>query len=390
MKALVLSTILFCISTCSIFAQHDFRDGYVVLANGDSITGKVAYRASFLNVYSCIYKSKSGEKRKYEVSEMLAYGYFFDKRFERKNLPVDSVTSEQLMAEVLIKGYVSLFKARDYLYVQKNGKLIRVPRTFTKKIQIEWQEYIVTDEQYITVLNTIVGDCALSANEMNYSQEKIAELLQNYNRCKDGSAGQTFKQSKPVTLVTFQGVIGLQSSTLMSVEGNQDLTTSVSPVYGVAVDFSAPRLFDRLLFSAEVHYSNQLFQYTVEEFTSTIRIYSDNRIENENLYVPFGVRYNFFRDFRTPYIKLGGIIGINLSSTFSYIREQETVREVQVYKESLNFKDSPQGIYGAIGYTHGISSHVKAFAEVRYCRFTPLAFDTFRTNSLMFTTGIRF
>lgn len=376
------------------FAQGDFRDGYVILANGDSISGKVAYRSSAKNSSSCKFKPASGNVITYTPAQVRAYGYLSDKRFEVRVLPDDTVAAAPAFVEVVIKGYMSLLHRNHTLYVEVNGKIVLLPIPVDRVVSTDKGRHLRKDSRYKGLLNSLLIDCALKADNSRYDQVEIGYLVQNYNRCHN-QPGTYYKETKARSLFTYQAFGGIQTSKMISDADGKSLASSVRPMAGISVDISAPKIFDRMFLSLECVYSSQYFQ--IYQKTSAgggyLNWYSDTRIDQTVLKFPLGIRYNFFNDYQTLYIKGGVIYGLILKWNIEEIKEEETPTQVTTSVTSLNPDGGQTGLFGAVGFSQGIRNKLRGFVEVRYEKMKTASHDIkigYYNTSIYISAGVRF
>lgn len=384
----------FVICSISLSAQGDFREGYVVKQNGDSISGWVLYRSPKLNYKKCIFKkSRKSAREEFMPDDLGAYGFYEDKRFESKILPLDTQSNNSVFVEVLVKGTASLLFHNDIFYIQKDGVLKALILT-EKLIDNESGKFVKKNKEYIGVLNVLFGDCGLSANETKYEEIQLVNLTQNYNRCK-GRVGVFYKKELPVTKFGFQVFTGFAISNLAIESLTPTFGASQSALGGFSLDFSAPRINDRLFFTLEGLYSSSIYQNYIETLKSGTTIRIDDVIEISVVKIPLGLKYNLAKDNRAPYFKLGLVQYINLKSQLKTIREVESSGLVttDIRLEDIGVKNS-LGFWGGVGYTFAFNAKFKVFAEARYENVVGFLDETFGRRSelsnVMFLVGLRF
>jgi hypothetical protein len=376
-----------------VFSQGDFRSGYVILADGDSITGKVAYPRMGKNSSSCQFKAQSSRQViTYLPSQIKAYGYFHDRRFETRRLPADSALNSPVFVEVLVKGYMSLLFRNGILYVElHDGKIVSLPPPTQKIVETDHGTYMSKNFIYVGLLNILLADCTLRADDSGYDRTEISYLVQNYNRCHQ-QPGIYFTETKKKTLFTFQAFGGIQQSRFISSAG-KSLSTSVRPMAGISVDLSAPKIFDKLFFSAECVYSRQIFQY-YEKFVSSIATeHYDVTVRQTMLKFPISLRYNLRDDSHTFYFKAGVVYGLMLTWKVEEIQEVETSSQVKTYLWTEKFEGKQAGILGSLGFAHGFSNNLKGFVELRFEKMKASGRDfsvNYHNTSLYIFTGVRF
>jgi hypothetical protein len=349
---------------CSqLFGQTDWRTGYIVKLNNDSLPGLVAYMPSAESQKHCYFKtSRKAAREKFNPREIKAYGFIGDKRYESKKMP-DGKVYGTVFVEMLVKGVASLFLFDKSFFYEKDS-IVRLPKSEKTKIKRDGKSYFKEDKRYIGLLNIQLADCDLSANKTKYKQDDFINLIQNYNRCK-GKVGLFYKHLVPSTRFDFQIFSGPSISTLSIAD--RTFSTSKTIIAGARVDFSTPRIFDRFFLTADVLYVPNFYQSYSEQVEPISIIRTDEFLHINFLSIPFGVRYNFLKEGNTPYLKTGVSTIVTLSSEYRVV--QETEKEGTVTTNLSNQIINSEGNFGfwiALGYDFSFHSQLKMSSELRY------------------------
>jgi hypothetical protein len=112
MRIFIVNFFLLLISLPGAIAQSDFREGYLVSLENDTIYGQVDYRPNS-NENETI-RFRQGEKvTKYFPKQISGFGYLNDIYFTSR-------VADHLFAEVLVSGELSLYKYKDAYIMGKN------------------------------------------------------------------------------------------------------------------------------------------------------------------------------------------------------------------------------------------------------------------------------
>ncbi len=395
MKIRYLFIVLSVTVSFSALAQGDFRPGYIIKNNRDSVPGLVDYRGMKSNAKYCFFKeSKKSGKQKFSPEDLEAYGFINDKRFESKLLKVNDKLEKKFFIEVLIKGSISLYLHKDVFYIKKDA-LIKLTKNEEREIQTDEGRFSKENKEYVGLLNIAISDCGLSANATRYDQRELTNLIQNYNRCK-GGAGLAYKRNLPWTKFDFQLFTGFSTSNL-KVDGFEDDAFRISRtiIGGGSIDISSPRINSKFSFSVETWYVNNLYQGYSKSIESNGSTRNDFIINASFLKVPVGIRYNLLKENQTPYIKLGLVQYFKLTSTLKIVSEKEVngVVTTSTDEGALSGK-SQQGFWFSIGYTKNVFGRYKVFSEIRYEKTNGFLGSFLQSNSritnLQFLLGLRF
>lgn len=366
-ESIVLTLLLLAIGVSQTFAQGDFRKGYYITNENDSISGLIDYRAAKSSNESCVYReSNSNQTVNYSPEQILAYGFIDGKRFVSKELP-KSLGSKQIFMEQLVDGSASLYRYGNNFYIQLDS-LIFLPPKETREFVVGGSTMLKTVKPYVGMLNYLLADCSLSANFTDYAEKDLANLIQDYNRCK-GAPGNVYKNSLKWIKLNFQGFSGIDVANL-TIERlpKNTFDKSVSPILGLSLDLSSPRIFDRFFCSLDVIYTKKYYQgFLVSDPELSYTEYFDYYINVELLKIPISVRYNFLSEAQTPYVKVGLSQYLELSSSLRRLKEAEAGGTVITSYDEIQFGLRNQnGFWIGIGYSKVVYKDLKGFIELRF------------------------
>lgn len=319
---LLILTFIF-ISFGSAIAQ-DFREGYIITIKGDSISGLVEYPSTKKYNNYCSFKAgKKSPSMEYSPETILAYGVYGDRRYESKTVMIEGVKARNFL-QVLVKGELSLYRLDDIFYYEKDS-LQELPAVKRSMFYSGSSSYYKSEKKYVGILNIILNECNLRADDTPYKEKDLVDLVQNYNRCL-GQEGKVYKQNLPWTKIYIQAFGGISSSKLtMTYIPDIKFNSSIGAYAGIGVDICSPRINERLFLSVEPNYYKILYQGYSEDMGSVI-IRNDYVMDISLLKTPLGIRYNFWSEKSTPYLKLGYILSFDLGSTYKHVEERENSR----------------------------------------------------------------
>jgi hypothetical protein len=377
------------------FAQGDFRAGYIIKNNNDSIPGLVDYTAMRISYRVCVFKeSKRGKKQKFSPEELKSYGFIKDRRYESKSVKIADNPTKKVFIEVIVKGNASLYLHEEVFYFEKDS-VVKLPKNDWQETPTETGHFLKENKKYVGILNAEIFDCDLSADKTKYKQSDLVNLIQNYNRCKGGE-GLIYKKHLPWTKVDFQVFTGFSTSNL-KVDGfaSNTFRPSRTVAGGGSIDLSFPRLKGKILLSLEAWYGNNLYQGYAESLESNGGTRKDIFIDVSFVKIPFSIRYNLLDENQTPYFKFGFVQYNNRSAQLKTITEQEVNGVVTTSSEEgeLNGK-SQHGFWLGAGYTKVIYSRLKIFSELRFEQTNGFLGSTIQSSasitSLQVLLGLRF
>jgi len=393
MQKLIITFIVSSIGFSLAVAQ-DFRQGFIVKINGDSVSGFVDNGSDKNNSRFCVFKpAKRSKKVKFLPNQLVRYGFIDDKLYESKEI----ITREKggsrkslIFMEVLVKGQVSLYLLEGEFYLKKDS-LFLLPKAVKEEVKINDRTYLKISTKYVSILNIAFADCNLTANQTKYEERSLTYLVQNYNRCK-GVTATVFKTQMPWAQLNASIFTGVDRSDIR-LDGFSDyaVKNSISMPIGAGLEFSSPRISDKSYLNLELWYVKKFFQGYSESYSLSNTVRNDLFFEASLLKIPVGIRYNFLQESHTPYIKCGLVQYITLSVSARVISESENngVVTTDRYDVPINNRN-PYGIWVGVGYTKKIASKVSGFIDVRYEKNKGLGDSSVNSSSSGSTVNLLF
>lgn len=347
------------------WGQRDFRAGYVVKANRDSVVGQVRYAASDVNETSCQFRANANsEIINYSPKDLGVYGWMDGKRFRSLFLKDKESIARWVFAEVLVQGRISLFRYDGDYYVKKDS-LILLPEPQKAVVETPRGAFMNIDKRYVGILNSLMAECTVKADEARYEAKDIAKLVEKYNQCM-GGASITAVPNRPWTLVNWQLAVGVEHSSLeLSSYPSDMFKPSVHAKVGLSMELSASKLNDKFFFVFECWYLQPVYQGSYDPQGPTYtRV--DYLTKGPILKIPIGVRFNLLKEEKTLYFKLGVLGQINLKPESSITYESDSAGVVTTSRIGGTSKtDRGMGFWASIGYQKAIHPKFRGFAELR-------------------------
>jgi hypothetical protein len=121
MNRILLIVTLFIFTIATLQAQTEFRPGYVVKSEGDTLFGQIMYRDYIKMGKECLFKkNKKSKKITFYPTDILAYRFIDGKFFVTK-----TVNGRPVFLEYLINGKLSMYHYRDskadHYYFEKDS-----------------------------------------------------------------------------------------------------------------------------------------------------------------------------------------------------------------------------------------------------------------------------
>jgi len=127
MKTNKLILFVLVISMKLSFGQSDFRPGYIIKNQNDTVYGEIAYQCDLFMSSSCHFKDSNNIIVDYSPNDIVAYRFIDNKYFISRE-----VNYKKVFLECLVKGEVSFYYMRDedgdHYYIEKEGeKFAEIP-----------------------------------------------------------------------------------------------------------------------------------------------------------------------------------------------------------------------------------------------------------------------
>lgn len=247
-----------------LLGQTDLRSGFIIDLENDTTFIQVENRANKNNYVSCRINSNDNTQE-YYPGEIKGYGFVGGRFFT--SAIVDSV-----FVEVLIDGYISLYRLDKVFYVKKNEKLYKLEFA---KIRVEREGGVFTseDKRWRGYLSYFVSDCLDNFGEriaeIDFHEKDITQLIKDYHLCTDKQFVE-IKQGKEWVKTHIGANIGIISSNLSfgKVYNYRYLPksfNSLSPIIGLSFIFYSPRIDERTALQTEANIFKSSFESFYEE-----------------------------------------------------------------------------------------------------------------------------
>ncbi len=332
-----------------VFGQNDFRNGFVIMLDSDTIQGQVDYRTGSKNFKSCIFKGQKGESE-YFPDQISGFGYHNDKFYSSQII-------EGAFVEVLVIGKISLYKSIDKFLINKNDTYFELEEV-NEEIEIEGKVGTMDKGKWRGIITYLISDCLQNASELTskikLNEKSLTKLMVKYNKCQ-GIEFTEFKASKPWTQFDLGISIGVSKSKIYSDASGDipyldDSYTSIDPTLGVIVAMSSPRISERIAFQGELYFLKSSFSSLalVEEYSTR---YYDTYIDLTTLSMPFSFKYSFLEKKYGFYLQGGLNYDFHFKSNTRVLSEEVNGNVVNTFSETSAFKvnNNQIGYWGGIG-----------------------------------------
>jgi hypothetical protein len=358
------------------WAQIQSVPGYVVTNNRDTLRGFIENRSKKSDYKVCYFRKGIKEKSTaYTPNDIIAFGLTNLKYYETITVK-DKLGKDQLaFAGILLPGRASLFRYGEEMYLRHDSLGIynlhfNTIRDLTGMNKVRGK------------LNFIFSDCKkgkrIAWDSIILTDEKITELVKNYNICKN-SQGKLNPTSKIPALKGNLGILAgiditnMQFQPFSSTAGTIALQatkfeSSSSPIFGLSYGLSFPRFNSNFSLYAEASYFKSVIRGHGSAQGISVPETEDITLSANYLKIGLGVRIQFPTRNFTPFLKFG--ISSYNDSNFSGVRTRtQYINNIPVTEVTNPWTSGSQsGLWLSGGVQRKISGKVSISLEARYDR----------------------
>jgi hypothetical protein len=168
-------------------AQHDFRPGYIVTYNNDTLHGQIDYAPMKINSIMCNFRPDSTSPVKiYSAKDIKGYAFISGKHCVAKNISINDKPVLYFL-EYIVKGEVNLYYLKisrfEYYFLERAGIMYELSND-----NIPYMEgritYTKESEEYKRVLLSVFKDTPDIAGEIQhtyFTRKSLTDLMITYH-----------------------------------------------------------------------------------------------------------------------------------------------------------------------------------------------------------------
>ncbi len=285
------SLVLFFLFLVSAYlnAQTDFRPGYVLKNNKDTLYGDIDYRGDLIMRKNCRFRDAEDKIYEYSPNDIIGYRFTNSKFYVTRE-----VNGKKIFLEYLVKGKISFFYMKDnegeHYYIEKeDAKLTELPYEEGIKY-VNDKPFYYTSKKHIWILDNYMQDAPELKPEIQSIEKPerkyLIQLAEDYHNsvCSDDNC-IVFEKKLPIFQVSIEPFIGL-----VNVIGYKNFNYEI----GGHLYLRSPKINEKLYFKTGI---------------SFFQLYDEG--EKYNFFkFPIQVQYLFYTHSLQPFIG-GGINFLN-------------------------------------------------------------------------------
>jgi len=400
------------IAIISINAQSNFRSGYIITNERDTISGLIDFRTYKMNAQFCKFKlSDESEIKEYYPEDIYGYRFTDDgKYYVSKDIEIEG-KHRKVFLEYLIQGIISLYfypgEESDYYFFQDDsGKMISVTKQDKEYVLRETVDdvmgrntgrYNIEDSKYKGIVRYVFKDSksvSKATDKMSFKQAEMIDLTKKYHAemCTTGEeciefASRPDKYNKMKVSV----YAGMQIQSLKveerRVSGYYRIypvphPAFLSPEVGVQINYSIPRWNKSLSFQFDASFAP--FKNDTEIQASPQK-YSRLKIDGLGVPLKFGGKYTYHKGLFRPVIEGGFMIKcLFISSDIYYGYKYSTGKYEYESDHFLGTHYVMLGLYAGTGFDYSLNKDNSLLFRIVYddCRLMNTISDRLSTWQL--------
>lgn len=260
-------------SNCT-YGQYDWKQGYIICNNGDTLRGYIDYRVRATNHRACYFKSyEEGKTEFYKPNEIRGYRFIDGNIFISKPIETWGIENPMFL-ELLIEGKASIYSFFDSqvrFFIEKDGKLTELKNSETL-LHINNNEYYREKKEYIGTLAILFQDANMNKEiqRTNFDDKSLIRIAKTYNNkmCTD-EKGNAYEKNTVAGNLDIGLTFGRNIKTfeVIDIFGETGLRNDASHYGGITFCLSEfPGPFKRFSIGAEALIGNYYFENKLRRY----------------------------------------------------------------------------------------------------------------------------
>jgi hypothetical protein len=374
-KYLLVSFLIIQFLSQNLLSQVDFRKGYIITNQNDTVYGLIDYRGEMKNSKQCSF-IKEGESivNVYKPFDIKAYRFINSKYYLSKAIPIDNQVNF-VFAEFLIDGVVDLFHYneldKDYFFLETIDKKLIELTNNEVEVNIDSKLYTKKTNSYIGQLRATFKDSWIVQNELGktaFTPKALIHIAKLYH--EDICPGEKciiYQKNYPINTARFGLYLGTSPINIGfrfdTIYSKLNFNTSINPSIGFLYVPYLSRLDEKIsfLFEAEVK------SFHFSPLQSTELKNNDILIRMILLKNSISSKYTFRGNQLKPYLCFGGEMYNLLYSHSSRIKKVVNNNQVEFYEyDDIPLDQTLYGFFGQIGIERQLNPKLKLFCNLTY------------------------
>jgi len=295
-----------------VWAQRDYREGYIITNQQDTIYGWIDYRGDIRNAKICSFKeTETGQATDYSPADIAAYRFIDSKYYISRDIG-SSDAPKQVFLEYLVNGMANLYyyredKSNDQYFIENDGHFHEL-KTEGREVEVDGKTGNVSIKSYIGILKAALNVWEMNSNidKARLEHSSLIKIAKDYHQyvCTDGSECIVYERKKPFVALRLGPVVGADLSTLRLMDWDvekYELDPLTNFTAGVNLNFSMPRINEKLFLQMQAVYTKYYFFGAYESPQQAI----DVHVRSNVLQMGLAVKYEYPKGKWRPTMAVG-------------------------------------------------------------------------------------
>lgn len=364
MKKRLLFNLLFIFSIGSIYAQSDYREGYIINFSNDTISGYINYKWNIKSLKKINFKSDLDSKAEYYSPEEIKSFRFSDANlYVSMEVEIDG-NIRKYFIEQLIDGIVDVFyysanNESFFLIRNAKGKIFELKNSRVE-IQTEYGAYSKYKKEYAQVLRYLFQDSPTTLGKVENLQlnpNSMIDIARDYHNdvCTEY---ECVIYAKNKTRVNFDfGLYTGFSISSFSLESeffngmNNDFSNSNDLLFGLFLNVMDPNISERFSLQLDLIFQNGKY------------VFDSSYFDLSYMKVPFSIKYTY------PVKKIKPSLQLGIAYNNWYRHEAKNVIREEVEGDAIQQRTYQYGFLIGVEFSYELTKKLGLYAQCRYEKY---------------------
>lgn len=324
LKSLFL--LLFVSATLTGYGQTNFRPGYYITWENDTVRGLIDYRGEVRNSALCFFKKdETSAPLRFGPDEIQAYRFTDGKYYISQTINLQG-EDKKVFLEFLVNGITNLYFYRDinnysYFIEDRNGKWIELTNELITENRDGKGSIQRSSNRYKGQLKATFADndqIQPQIDHVSLGHKSLISLTRNYHDyvCNDQEC-IIYEKKLPLLKLRFAPVVSSGVSFFSFRDGihsRYNYSPGIYPSAGVLLNAGLPGRNEKLSLEAELDFNSYSFHGSYEEPNGMIMEYYDAYLEMIAFQPSLAVKYTYPTGKIKPTISAGVFTNIFLTT----------------------------------------------------------------------------
>jgi hypothetical protein len=326
-----------------VSAQNDYKPGYVLTNDGDTIKGFINLKLNYQNGKNCEFKENMQDVAKnYSPADIKAYRIENSKYYVAKDVSVDSIKN-RVFLEYLVDGIVDLYFLNNgdvnLYFIEKDNRLVMLTNNELKVMAVRPKDKVfpievenrINSNRYKGVLKVLFQDSPETLKKIDntsFDYKPLINIIKEYHNnvcngaeCIDYSKSTASKIYVDAGLGCYVSVMGFSLS--------PDKSISINPSFNFNIHSKVAKLSDKINVSAGICFTR--INFSAVYFSTYDNVDEDYQIELKSMLVkvPFKLEYLIYTKKYQPYLTV-------FYDNIVYLNPEYSINKVNNYPRNLS------------------------------------------------------